>query len=488
MTSASASGFVLDPSYRRPAGGRTVVGGSPLRLFTVSAAAVPVVEALEHDRPLPPGHQRLTDRFVDAGVLHPSPATGTVDPRDVTVVVPCLDEAPSAMLTQLRTIVVDDGSVTPLTAPHGAELIRLPLNRGPGGARNAGLALVTSPYVAFVDADVDIEPEALLRLAMHLRDHRVAVVAPRVESGAGDTVLHRFERTHSPLDMGSAPARVAATTRVSYVPAAVLVCRTEALRSVGGFDSTLRFGEDVDLVWRLAEAGWRCRYEPTVRARHRTRTTMRAWVMQRYRYGTSAGPLELRHPGALAPIRTSPWSAATWLPVLVGLPGVGVVVGVGTAIALVRKLPALPPAESLRLAATGNLFAGRLLARTLTRTWWPVALGAALVSRRARWVLLAAAVLPSITDRTERTGELDPARTAGLRLLDDVAYGAGVWSGVLRTRAWRAILPAFETWPPRGRDDRTDEAGGDRWLRPAGAAVRRVAAGCRRRLRTPCRG
>lgn len=167
MTSASASGFVLDPSYRRPAGGRTVVGGSPLRLFTVSAA-VPVVEALEHDRPLPPGHQRLTDRFVDAGVLHPSPATGTVDPHDVTVVVPCLDEAPSAMLTQLRTIVVDDGSVTPLTAPHGAELMNCRSTAGLAGRAMPVSHSSPSPYVAFVDADVDIEPEALLRLAMRL--------------------------------------------------------------------------------------------------------------------------------------------------------------------------------------------------------------------------------------------------------------------------------------------------------------------------------
>ena len=29
----------------------------------------------------------------------------------------------------------------------------------------------------------------------------------------------------------------------------------DALRSIGGFDTTLRYGEDVDLVWRLTEAG-----------------------------------------------------------------------------------------------------------------------------------------------------------------------------------------------------------------------------------------
>lgn len=475
------SRLILDPSYRRPGNGRTVIAGSPLRLFTVTEAAVPVLTALETGAPLPARHERLTDRFVDAGVVHPAPPTGAVAANLVTVVVPCLGELPQRMSTSLRTIVVDDGSAQPLVPPDGVELVRLPANRGPGAARNAGLARVTTPFVAFVDADVEIDDDELLRLATLLNDDdRVALAAPRVGSSDGDGVLARFERTHSPLDMGPVPARIAPTTRVSYVPAAVLVCRVEALRSIGGFDPTLRFGEDVDLVWRLVGAGWRCRYEPAVRARHRTRSSLRAWVAQRYHYGTSAGPLEHRHPGALAPVRTSPWSAATWLPVLVGQPLLGALVGIGTSVALVRKLPSLPPAESLRLAGTGNLYAGRLLARTLTRAWWPVAVGAALVSRRARRVLLVAALLPSLVDRSERTGELDPVRTAGLRLLDDVAYGAGVWHGVLRTRAWGAVLPAFESWPPR-----TGDGAG---LRPAAAAVRRVAAGCRRTIRTRLRG
>lgn len=474
-----SSGFVLDPSYRRPGTGRTVLGGSPLRLFTVTEAALPVLTALERDEPLPAGHRRLTDRFRDAGVLHPAAPLTRVAANELTVVVPCLDELPQHRPGACRTIVVDDGSTTPLVAPVGVELVRLPVNRGPGAARNTGLAAVRTPYVAFVDADVEIDEAELLRLATHLLAEGVAAVAPRVGEGTGDGVLARFERTHSPLDMGPIPARVVPSTRVSYVPAAVLVCRVDALRQIGGFDTTMRYGEDVDLVWRLHESGWRCRYEPAVRARHRTRSSLRGWVVQRYRYGTSAGPLEQRHPGALSPVRTSPWSAATWLPVLAGWPVVGTVIGVGSAAALVRKLPALPAAESFRLAATGNLWAGRLLARTITRSWWPVSLAAAVVSTRARWVLVAAAVLPSVIDPAERHGDLDPVRTAGLRLLDDVAYGAGVWRGVARTRAWGAVLPTFEAWPPRDRDGR---------IRPAAAAARRAVAGCRHTIRTRSRG
>ena len=38
--------------------------------------------------------------------------------------------------------------------------------------------------------------------------------------------------------------------------------RRAALEQLGGFAEDLRFGEDVDLVWRLVEAGHRVRYDP----------------------------------------------------------------------------------------------------------------------------------------------------------------------------------------------------------------------------------
>jgi mycofactocin system glycosyltransferase len=274
----------------------------------------------------------------------------------------------------------------------------------------------------------------------------------------GTGVLARYEQMRSPLDLGPAPARVAPTTRVAYVPAAVLVCRTEALRAVGGFDTALRYGEDVDLVWRLHEAGWRCRYEPAVQARHDTRRTLGAWLAQRYRYGTSAAPLAARHPGALAPVRMSGWSAAAWIPTLCGLPVVGALVAAGTTVALVRKLRTVPARECVRLAGLGHLYAGRLLAGALTRAWWPLAVVAALCSRRARRTLLVAAAITVATswrddrpaDRPDDGGApLDPVRYTALRLADDAAYGAGVWAGSLAARRLDALLPSFEAWPPR---------------------------------------
>ena len=99
------------------------------------------------------------------------------------------------------------------------------------------------------------------------------------------------------------------------MPTAALLARTAALESVAKhgyvFDPALRYGEDVDLVWRMHEAGWRLRYDPSIRVAHRDPTTWRELLHRRFRYGTSAAPLGRAHPDAIAPLVVHPWATAT---------------------------------------------------------------------------------------------------------------------------------------------------------------------------------
>ena len=62
-----------------------------------------------------------------------------------------LDRA-RAMGVFAQIVVVDDGSVPPVSAT-GVTLIRHETPRGPGPARNAGLAAVTVPHLLFIDSD-----------------------------------------------------------------------------------------------------------------------------------------------------------------------------------------------------------------------------------------------------------------------------------------------------------------------------------------------
>lgn len=463
MTSCQpASGYTLDPSYRRPNSGRVVIAGSPLKLFRLGEGGVRVAESLERDDALSSGHEALTDRLVDAGAIHPRirmDRDARHDPGVLTIVIPARDELPIVRPQRCAAVLIDDGSKVPLTVADGVmpllRLFRIADNRGPGGARNAGLAHVDTEFVAFVDNDVAVDEDDLLSLLGHFDDPRVALVAPRIASTPGPSCIARYETDRSPLDLGGEPARVAPTTRVSYVPAAVIICRVTAMRELGGFDESLRYGEDVDLVWRLVGAGWRCRYEPAVTALHRSRPTWHLWWMQRFHYGTSAAPLSRRHPGTLAPVRMSGWSCATWAGVGFGHPLAGVGVGLGTAIALVHKLRDVPARDTLRLAGTGHLFAGRLVASTVVRAWWPISVLLALVSRRARRILLASWLATTAWDSSKHGGRLDPLRAALIRTADDLAYGSGIWAGMLRERTLAPILPRFTSWPGSNRDSRS---------------------------------
>ncbi len=451
----------LDSTWRRPpaepADGRVVIAGSPLRLFRLSTGGAHVIAQAEQGSvPNTPSIRSLIDRFIDAGALHPIPSRGPYGPADVTVVLPTFQRMPAAIgtlaLAGLRTIIVDDAGATPVELAGEQELVtivRRSENGGPAAARNTGLDQVTTPLVAFVDADVHLPTGWLAPLLAHFADERVALVAPRVAGAPGQGTLAGYEQRHSPLDLGDQPARIAAGTRVSYVPAAALVGRTEAFRSLGGFDEAMRLGEDVDLVWRLTDAGHRCRYEPAVVVHHESRDSLGGWLRQRFGYGRSAAPLARRHPGALTPLRMSGWSALAWGLLLLRRPLLAVGVAAGTTVALQRKLTDVPPRESIRLAARGHLAAGRQFAQATLRVWWPVALVAAVFVRRARLPLLAAFTVPTLIDSIHERS-LQPVIDAPLAVADQAAYGAGVWAGVIAEREPGPLVPDFRSWPTRG--------------------------------------
>ena len=163
---------------------------------------------------------------------------------------------------------------------------------GPGVARNEGLEHVDTELVAFLDSDADPPPDWIERLAGHFEDPTVAAVAPRI--------------TGKLLDMGEHPAEVRPGTPVPYVPTAAVLMRRSALPH-DPFDPALRYGEDVDLIWRLIDQGWRVRYDPSVVVEHEDHHVLK----RRFLYGTSAAPLKQRHPDKLKHVIVRPWPAAT---------------------------------------------------------------------------------------------------------------------------------------------------------------------------------
>lgn len=452
----------LDPRTRRRDGGAALLGGSPLRLLRLAPAAGSLLTG-ERLVVTDARSAALAGRLLDTGLAHPD-AVALRGGVDATVVVPVRDRTPGLvrLLAALRAdpgtvgcpvVVVDDGSadaavVAAVAAEFGAVLVRSDVSRGPAAARNAGLRASGTAAVAFLDSDCVPAPGWLPRLAGHLADPRLAVVAPRIVAVPVERPgwVSRYEAVASALDMGPHPAPVAPGTAVSYVPSAALLARRSALG--GGFDESMPVAEDVDLVWRLAGAGWRVRYEPAAAVAHDHRGAPGQWLRRRAFYGTGAALLAQRHGPAVAPVVVSPWSAAAWGLVLTGRRSGSAaalaVLGVATA-RLAGRLarPGEPPpvALSAALVVRGTAASGRTLARAVTRHHWPLVAVACLVSRRARRLAAAVAVLDAVLAWWPQRRAVGFGTFAAGRRLEDLGYGAGLWWGALRARDAGALLP-----------------------------------------------
>jgi mycofactocin glycosyltransferase len=446
----------LDRSTRLLAGGAIVLGGRPARMLRLTPAGARLVTAWSDGAPVTdqPAALRLARRLIDTGLAHPLPHGGEWTTADVAVVIAARDRADllAACLARVgpvaEVVVVDDGSSDPeaiaaVAREGGARMLTQALPTGPAAARNAGLSATTAPLVAFVDSDTRPVAGWLELLLGHFEDAATAAVAPRIVVPAGRGALAAYEAVRSPLDLGDAPGSVGPGQPIGFVPAAALVARREALAHVGGFDASMRFGEDVDLVWRLAAAGWAVRYEPTARVEHPQRVSVRAWLGQRIAYGSSAGPLARRHPGRLRHVVVPAWALAPWLLVAAGRPRAGLLAGVSCTAVLGARLPDVPEArwQMLTLAAASNLRMNQQILDSAWRAYPPLVLAGALRSSRARRVTGLALTASIAVDWVQRRPRLDLLRFGALRAADDLAYATGVWLGCLRARTAGPLIP-----------------------------------------------
>lgn len=448
----------LDPSVRAFRAGTVLTGGYPGRLLTLTPAGSRALARLTGTGPVSASDRQLGRRLVDAGMAHPRLGAGPspAGPPSVTAVVPVRDRAPSlerclaSLGDATPVVVVDDGSADPAAVAavcehHRARLVRRPSSGGAGAARNDALPLVDSDLVALVDSDCTVGAGWLAALAPLFADPELGAVAPRVRprrAGDRSSLLARFTDARSPLDMGPERGEVGPDRKIRYVPTAALLVRRSALAD--GFDPDLRVGEDVDLVWRLCDAGWRVRFEPTATVWHDEPTTWRRWVERRFRYGSSAGPLARRHPGRLAPVELAAWPGAV---VAAGLARRPVVAG--------ALLLAVSARTHRRVRDRGIPF--RLVVRWCGAAvgWTAVGLGRALTMlalpvlvapRRTRRGAAAGVLLllaPPLVDWWRRRPSVDPLRWSVACIVDDVAYGAGVWVGCVRARTAGPLLPTF---------------------------------------------
>jgi N-acetylglucosaminyl-diphospho-decaprenol L-rhamnosyltransferase len=193
-----------------------------------------------------------------------------------------------------QVVVVDnassDGSVAAVRAADPAvEVVETGANLGFGAGANRGADVASGDHLLILNPDTVVEPGTVKALSEALdRDAGLGLVGPRMENLDG--TLYPSVRRFPDLAVAAGHAFVGLVwpanpfTRryrmldwdhdrpapdVDWVGGACLLVRRAAFDVIAGFDEGyFMYVEDVDLCWRLHQAGWRVGYEPGGRVVH----------------------------------------------------------------------------------------------------------------------------------------------------------------------------------------------------------------------------
>ncbi|HEY7529054.1 MAG TPA: glycosyltransferase [Gemmatimonadota bacterium] len=226
-------------------------------------------------------------------------------PPRVSVVVPawnaaatlggCLDSLLALRFPreEMEIVVVDnastDGTAALLDRYRGRVRAFHEARRGPSAARNRGLRHARGELVAFTDADCVVEADWLSLLIQPLEDPQVGIVGGRIlpttpynTIEAFGTEIHDHRASITQFDP-------------PYVITMNWASRRSDLLSAGGFDESLRRGEDVDLTYRILARGLRLAYVPEAIVRHRNERTLRGLFAEGWAHGYHSIAVNRKH-------------------------------------------------------------------------------------------------------------------------------------------------------------------------------------------------
>lgn len=260
----------------------------------------------------------------------------------------------------LELIVVDDGSTDgspELARSFGAQVLSSGGRLGPGAARNVGAKAARGDVLLFVDADVVAHADVPARV-------RDAFAAP----GARDLVALFGSYDDDPPDPAWASQYMnlrhhfvhqRAPGEAATFWAGLGAVRRDAFLSAGGYD-VARYRrpsiEDIELGYRLRDAGGRIRLDPSIQATHLKRWTWRdVWRTDVHCRALPWSRLLATRPPADAALNATPIERLRAL--CAGLVLLSLVA------ALLRLVPAWAPLATFALALAANAPLARFFAR-----------------------------------------------------------------------------------------------------------------------------
>jgi mycofactocin glycosyltransferase len=223
---------------------------------------------------------------------------------------------------KLEIIIVDDGSkqeVSQIVTSPGIRIIRHDVSKGQSAARNAGAAVARGELLAFLDADCAASENWLAETVPFFKAAGAGAVGGFIRGYYRKSFLDRYENVFSSLNMGQRLIMEAKSASTFYVPTANLLVDRAVFKSAGGFNETMKIGEDVDFCWRLRALGYTLVYAPFGAVAHKHRSRLGRMLKRRAEYGSSEALLYGKHRDKAKSFSISPLAGLSWLALVLAI-------------------------------------------------------------------------------------------------------------------------------------------------------------------------
>jgi peptidoglycan-N-acetylglucosamine deacetylase len=232
--------------------------------------------------------------------LRPDHAVMPAPPPGVTVLIPAHNEESVIVQTvnsvlfsdlkDLRIIVVDDGSSDRTGELLDTNFSRNPrvriihqVNRGKAAALNLAMSLADTEIVVTIDADTEIEPDAISKLIRHFSDPKVGAAAGNVKVGNRSRWLTRWQALEYITSQNMEKRAFDLLNCITVVPGALGAWRKKAIEAAGGITADT-VAEDADLTIAIRRLGWRVIYDEEAVAWTEAPETAGQLIRQRFRW------------------------------------------------------------------------------------------------------------------------------------------------------------------------------------------------------------